>query len=209
MFIQIQHFRIIKLLVLIVLLITSLHYFGCSLYTNKDFIPVEAKRPTTMFEQYALQIHEYKDVSFFVIPLALASDNIYIDVDFITPVADTTSLQTVPIFVIDSICFEGTCMDSSICRIPMTGFEALRLPYPNNIVHVVPDKDLRYQEGQLMPLGFALEKVLWLPGKYSNKNVFVTFYARLLDRATGKTIAEESKKVEYFIKKKTTLNAGG
>lgn len=198
MYIRIENLCIAIYLILNVLII-SVFQLGCTVYTSRDFIPVETQQPVTMFGRYALHFLGSK---------YSIHDDIAILLEFLNPVPDSTLLETIPVFTIDSIRFEGSCMDTSICHQPIGGYDALQLKNPSEIFAVLPTKDLTQYDKYLHPIDYWLKHVSWFSKKCNNQNVFVTIHARLLDRATGKTIAEESKKVEYFVKKKTTLNAG-
>ncbi len=182
------------------LLMLSIIPSGCTIYTQKDFIPVEIPRPVTLFDRYALRMigckqHIYNDLVLYI--------------DYLDPVPDTTPLQSLPILVIDSLYFEGACMDSLVCCKPISHYDELySMSNTTGIDIYFAAKDILRRDEQYIPDGGSIRQISWWPKACNNQNVFVTIHARLLDRSTGQIIAQESKRVEYFVKKKTNLGAG-
>ncbi len=132
--------------------------------------------------------------------------NVYCDLEFLSPTTDTSNIDTIPVFVIDSYCFEGTCLDSSFCRRPGTYWDDVRESLvkgkkPYHKLLIGDDLNFGLPRG-LWPNGFHFSDTLVLSETCKDRDVSVVINARLFDRVSGKEIARESKRVQFRISKR-------
>ena len=124
--------------------------------------------------------------------------NFVVNVDFITPIADTlSSVDTIPILQIDSVCFSASCIGSTYCRILYNNdsidYDLIdRKKYVggwvDTAVHIqVPhrDNDLKASDGEYHPRGFFAPYGIDLPLECVDSFIIATLYSRLIDRVTG------------------------
>jgi hypothetical protein len=155
-----------------------------------------------MFDLYRLDMKGFVSGSPYMI----------LDVSYIDVIADTNAIDTLPVFLIDSICFLGPCLDSSFCSGPWswreydehikaadTGFRGfdhgIPLRYP----------DLWLRDGILIPSGYRLHRSTTPPLSLScaDSSVSLLIRARLLDRLSGEELAREVKNVQFLVESKT------
>jgi hypothetical protein len=162
----------------------------------KQLTPAESKEPAVLFDQYILEMYGKAD----------SADSQYsflCDVEFVEKVPKSTPRDSIPVFLIDSFCFEGACLEQSYCDVPI-GFHEYELRmskirgYPSITSPV--DTDLTWSHKYYLPLGFLVWDRIELPMKCEDKGVAVMIHARLLDRLSGDELARESLRVPFEIK---------
>ncbi len=187
--------------------VTLLLCVGC--YKWVDFSPVKEEQPVTMFDRYKLKfygstaVEESPERQYFLCR-----------VSFLKSVPRDADISTIPIFVIDSFCFEGTCLDSMICHRPHSSYEYdLFRRYERSPEDYAAD-DLMIFGKELLPSNYYVydpeSRSLWLgiPATCTGRDVVVEIRASLLDRVTAQVIARESKRVQFLIKKKSRIAFG-
>ena len=189
--------------VVLVSVLFSVFQMSCATVTFRNIRPSKEHRPVVMFNRYLLKLEGG----------ALAGDttiNFSCDVDFVEKVRIESGYDSIPIFVIDSFCFSGECLNSSICHTPFNNVqfneymvETVGLPYRH--VNKRFPEDLTWNDKYILPTDYSLVKtqIVTVPLACKDKNMTVTLFARLLDRTTGKLIAEEVRTVEFDIWNRT------
>ncbi|MFH1891370.1 MAG: hypothetical protein ABIK83_01655 [Candidatus Zixiibacteriota bacterium] len=171
---------------------------GCWTDRWTEFNPVKRGQPITMFDRYVLEFRGHAYLT--------AGPKLEINVSFIGEAVDTSCVDTIPVFVIDSLCFHGTCLDSSYCGHPLDWREVnewlreLHGPQFRGWYHTpIRQWDLWYEDGKLTPSGYYLRTSATpvFPANCIDTTVSVEIRARLLDRATGEEIARESKTLRF------------
>jgi hypothetical protein len=184
-------------LVLLILL-TSTMVVGC--YTERwvDFNLIKGDEPVTMLERYSLEFKGY----------ASSRTELIINVSFLEAIVDTNSVDTIPVFMIDSVCFSGSCLDSSYCGHPINWQEFnewLKAQHGPEFgySHGIPVRkwDLWYDDGRLIPTGYDLlgEETPPIPANCLDTTLSVETRARLLDPVSRKEIARESKTLTFRV----------
>jgi len=172
---------------------------GCWTDRWVEFNPVNGRHKTTMFDRYVLEYEGY----------ATTGTELNILVSFVGDAVDTSYIDTIPVFVVDSVCFHGDCLDSSYCGHPLSWRkfnEWLRDRYGpdfgTNYGTPIRQWDLWYRNGRLIPTGYHLLSTATpvFPAGCTDTTVSVEIQARLLDRATGEEIAREAKTLRFRIK---------
>jgi hypothetical protein len=177
---------------------------GCVTYRVLHL--VEEEKPVTLFNRYELNIRggAVDDIGFTVL----------IHPEFIDTITDTMNVDTIPILMIDTICFECDYMDDLNCIRMLTTQEAKQKRVADDVISDVNPQnvsprirdDLNYRAGELHVLGFD-----GYPhrAKLSIKCQFVNaiFTARLIDRVSGEEIARETKTVRIRIDRSRRLRS--
>ena len=183
------------LLSLVIILIQS----SCSWVTWREFNQIDGKEQFTIFDRYYLEIlgnaHNEGDTCTFIC-----------EVDFINKIVDTTYYDTIPIFVIDSFCFEGDCLDFNYCQIIPENYDINTYMMEKGGVPIYEKKqpdDLYYSRYGLNPSNYRRLPIMLISSRCTGNIVTITIHARLIDRVTGKNIIKESKKVKFKLKKRT------
>jgi len=160
---------------------------ACRWYSRREFNPDSSEFPITFFSLYKLELE------------GLAAEThtaIVCHVSFLEPRDATGDIAKIPVFVVDSFCFESRCLNSSVCYGSLSEYEIFpKQPYL--------DEDLCTSSGRLDPVDYWLDGAPKLPPDCKGRDVSVTLKARLLDRQSRETIARESKRIQFVIKKKT------
>jgi hypothetical protein len=166
--------------------------------TTKYFEPIERERPVTLFGRYNLTI------------FAAASLNTTIDcyLNFSPIILETETIDTIPILSIDSLCIEGNCVGGNICYHSITlqevwGESEIRKRYKFK----QDSDDIYIYSGELYPVPYFFEKIS-IPDTCKDQDVVVWLHARLLDRKTKQLLKQESKKIQFQIRKHTGLDIG-
>lgn len=171
---------------------------GCRVLHWRSFEPSEHQTPIVMFDRYLLRMDGY----------ASGPNNLYVEVDFVNDIRDTTHIDSLSIFVIDSLRFCGGCLDSSFSVHPETWAETQPeiccVGYRGSPQSNVPfrDSDLYFFDGKLVPGGFEVTNAYSLPDSCTNLDVSVEVQAKLLDRKTGLELERESRVVQFLIQNK-------
>jgi hypothetical protein len=188
---------------LLCVLVVVVSLIACRTYRWRDFRPLEHEQPIVMFDRYRVEFHGF----------ASTYHNLYIMPSFVNEIRDTLSWDTLPVFVVDSVCFSGSCIENAFCRKPRSWAETRdRYPgtyYLGKSVSNEPfrDEDIYYIDAKVVPGGFEFTDAYRLPSSCTDSSVFVDIQARLLDRATGDEIAREVRRLRFLItpKKKWIL----
>lgn len=162
----------------------------------------------TLYDKYKLSYVKAQG------PLSDRTYSIFIELDFIDPLfVKNLNVDTIPILMLDSICFEGDCIGNKLCG----EFVSLREHKPDASLFVNdPNADLgkylftpdlfytneRGKEKKVDPLGFYVPGGINIPMECLNNKGTTILYSRLIDRVTGKTITSEAKQLQFNIKKK-------
>ena len=167
---------------------------SCQYRRWRDFSPVKEELPISIFGRYHLEIKGY----------ASGAHNIYIDLSFANEITDTITLDTIPIFIIDSFCVYGDCLDSQMCHQPESWYE-FREGFPDfdyvyNTRRLFLQKDLWLVNGKLKPGGYELNNILRLPATCIDSSLVLDLYVRLIDRVSNKEIANEVKRIRMLIR---------
>lgn len=181
----------------------SIAQLGCATITYRNIRPIKEHRPVVMFNRYLLKLEGG----------ALAGDTTITfscDVDFVEKVRIESGYDSIPIFIIDSLCFSGECLNSSICHTPFDDGEYDRYVtdargFPDLVMKSRFPDDLKWSDKYILPVGYSLvdTQIVIVPLACKDKNITVTLFAKLLDRATGNLIAEETLAVKFDIWNRT------
>jgi len=168
---------------------------GCFHHTS-SFNPIKKEIPISLFDRYHISIRGYDAIGRTFLG----------NVSFIKEIVDTTSLDSLPILVFDSICFHGDCLGEDFCVSPKSWYDDaqdnLRKGWGSwNLKHLIKDTDLYYKSGKVTPGGFDLRNVFRLPENCDKMNVSVGIHARILDRKTKVEFASENKIIRFEIKR--------
>lgn len=174
---------------------------GCWTKRWTEFNPIKQEQPIIMFDSYLLHISG----------LVTKAPTMDIEVSFIRKITDTTYLDTIPVFIIDSVCFHGSCLDSSFCSKPIDWCELNELIKKEQPYFIGYDfgtplsyKDLWYEDGKLKPISYYLDPSVTIPfpSACTDTSITVEIRACILDRLTGKELARESKTLRFLIEPK-------
>ena len=169
----------------------------CPIWTRtvpvRVFKAVESQQPLTMFDKYLLDPKSASDS-------AVSHCLFQCFVSFVEDVPANVPHDSIPIFVVDSFCFEGACLDSSFCIVPIGYAE-----YDRRLVEVgrlrpprksqLHNLDLAWDKDRIWPSGFIIWDGIELPVDCASLDVTVVIHARLLDRPSGREIAREARRV--------------
>jgi len=165
-------------------------------------------KKVVLFEKYELEFFEAQG------PINFPTYGLHVDINFIKPLFVTNlNVDTIPILMLDSVCFEGDCIDNNICG----EYVSLReRKYDASLFVNDPNADLgknlftedlfytneRGKEKKVDPLGFYVPGGIPLPLECLNNKGITIIYSRLIDRITGETIDQEAKVIQFELKKK-------
>ena len=193
---------------LILLLLLLMICWGCT--ARWYFKPVKSERPVTMFNgKYVLKMFGVQGASHSSISEFINSVEL---IGFATD-AQLISLDTIPIFALDSVCFEGGCLDPAFCRRPTLIIE--------DYMQLNEDSSVSFLELSEKQYPHWKRKLVWPPGSLfsgynirvplscEDQSVFVLFYARLINRNSGKTISKEVKSVIFEVRMSKVIYTSG
>lgn len=139
-----------------------------------------------MFDRYRLDLYSHLPGRF----------RMLCDVKFLTPHKDTSRLDTIPVFLIDSICLKGNCVGGSLCE---EAIDIFTLYYDSLLFPLSPNaKEMRFND-YLVPGNYSIEGTKPVPFECQDRDLEVWIYARLLDRLSRLTIAAETKRIPFRI----------
>jgi len=125
-------------------------------------------------------------------------------VNFLQSVPKSTPLDRIPILTIDTVCFEGACIGDRRCYKPLSSYEynkALVLqgkwPYKSSFDSLPPD--LAWNEEELLARGCVINYQPLLPLGCREDTLNVLIHARQNDRATGRLIRSEVKRMAVIV----------
>lgn len=173
---------------------------GCFWVSTWIFEPVKESKTFTMFQWYDIEAYG----------LAQPTYALQCNVSFYIPHDSTANIDTIPIFVMDSIWLEGECVGRIQC-FRLIDYYSLRQSWhspPDLYYPPDPAPDLRLgNRGKLWPQSFSCSG-LSFPTTCIGDDLKVRFFARLVNRVTGEVIASESKLVQFVIKQCTRPTLG-
>ena len=187
-----------------VLVLLMLAGASCSIRRWRDFKPVEKEEPVVLFGRYNVKLRGH----------ASGPHTVECSVRFVNPLNDTMRIDTVPILVIDSMCFDGRCLDSTICLHPTSSYEIderYRQDPNTTCTHfgTYIGTDLQYiYLKQVQPVDYFLYNKLRLPEYCDSNDVYMILCARLLDRVTNKEITQEAKRIQFNIRSRRRITMG-
>jgi len=179
---------------------------GCTLL-QKNLLLLKEERPVTLFNRYKLDIEAQ----------SYDTSSIYwlmVDVNFVDKhSADVRSVDSIPILILDSVCFGGGCVKDDTCRLLfMYGDE-----YSIDSQRVESEKqkaagifvdttgvppgtyDLFESSGRIVPHGFYVSRGMALPEACVDSSGVMRLYSRLIDRATNELISEKALEVRFEV----------
>lgn len=157
--------------------------------------PVKTELPVILFDKYTLQMAGGT--------MGDTSQNhvLYIEVNLKSKITDTTNYDTIPIFLLDSICLEGICLDSEYCASPKYYADSRKADDERFAFKPPRAYDLWFDGNQLRVAGFSFPDRLNISVNCRDEGVAVITFARLIDRVTGDLIATEAKRVQFRLKR--------
>ncbi|RKX27141.1 MAG: hypothetical protein DRP45_01840 [Candidatus Zixiibacteriota bacterium] len=126
---------------------------------------------------------------------------------FIKEIPDSAEIAITPVFVIDSICFRGACIDEGYCHNPITGTEDNRLSMKRGYdlfgyQEPSPFEDVfQIWDGRIVHTSFLIHDGILVPLECKEKTIEITVHARLLERESGLLISRESRAATFRVKK--------
>jgi hypothetical protein len=184
--------------------VTGLLLLSCRIKTWDEFVRDESAAPIVMFDRYSVDFWS----------IGWPGDNTFISFSYLRDIKDTTHLDTLPILVLDSICFAGTCLNNASCLRPTSWRESWKQrgkePEQDGVLYLrkpracLPLKyeDLFYIEDMVVPQGYDQDIGYSIPRGCVGTTVTVTLKAHLLNRVTGQEIARETKEMPFMIQEK-------
>ncbi len=163
---------------------------SCQVRTWRSIETENGGVPIILFERYKVNVSG----------LASTPRRIFFSVTFLNKVSGPLKLDTIPIFVIDTVCFAGDCLDNQLCYDAKEHLVAKKSPNPSFVIKEKAADDLISERGVLDPEDISIAGVPILPLTCRDHDVFLTFTARIIDRISGATISSESKQVGLLIK---------
>lgn len=172
---------------------------GCT--AGWDMVPIEGERSVTMYDsRYVLYIEGLGAYHHSMIKRFLFSSYS----NFAPEDTAATGRDTIPIFVIDSICFEGDCLDPEFCRRSLNPIEDHITRNENGTISItgLTDEDA-YIFGRkhelIWPSHLFRGDDVRVPLSCQGQDVWMVVYARLVDRKTGATVSLEARRVQCKI----------
>jgi hypothetical protein len=179
---------------LVNILLLPILVLSCVWVTRIEFKPLDKELPVTMFGKYK--------ISFGVVGPGAPNLRCYIDfLSYVSPTADT---NTIPIFIIDSLCFEADCVNSKRCYQPQSDYDR-GAPSRDGPFNPGTTKDLDTAKGEMIPRGYKVSKAPCFPDSCVKTEATVVIWARLVDRVSKRGISAEEKRVQFNIKKHSGL----
>ena len=158
--------------------------------------PSVEDRPVRMFNRYELNI-------FGCVDSIADSCGFHIGVDFIETMPATTPFDSIPIFVIDSLCFSGQCQGNDYCLVPRRLYDRVRERIEEGKAIYTPPRepsDIGWSDKEVWPDDFLISRYL-LPRSCLDDEVTVQIVARLFDRASGDQLGREEKTVTLTVER--------
>ncbi len=170
---------------------------GC-IGTLTNLRPIKSEPPIILFDRYHVK-------------MGGGGDSLYsldCEVNFTSKVSDTTDIDSIPIFLVDSLCFEGECVDSTYCLAPDRWSEPDMSLYSKEIdtLYIHPAPDLWRVDHKIELRRFTFWRALNL--RCQNRPVWIDIHAVLVDRRTGNEMGRQSRRVQFAIKKSHYLIGG-
>lgn len=180
-----------RLSIFLFILLSTLLLLGCPWSSERTFEPVNKDQKVTMFDRYRLDLYSHLPSRF----------RMMCEVKFLTPHKDSLRLDTIPVFLIDSICLKGNCVGGILCEEVIDVFTQYydRPLVPGDPPPISPiAKEMRFNQ-YLTPGRYSIEGTKPVPFECQDRDLEVWIYARLLDRLSRLTIAAETKRIPFRI----------
>lgn len=193
-------------------LVMLLIVFVCTSCTARwRMVPIESEKLVTLFtSRYGIEIEGYGAFHH----SAVCRLTCWAYPIFVFDNTTTGDRDSIPIFVMDSICFEGDCLDPEFCRRSLNPIE---------------DHITRNEDGTISITGLTDEdayifgrkhELIWpshlfrgddvrVPLSCQGQDVWMVVYARLVDRKTGATVSLEARRVQCKIKRRKVYFTSG
>lgn len=182
---------------------------GCTV-TQRNLEVFNEERPVSAFDRYELGIGGVSKDTNTVYAL-------WCNVEFRPRIPSKgIELDTIPVFLIDSICVEGGCVDTANCRkaywrkdeeevdtvlARLRGHSGDDYYYGTNRIWSLAD-DIYKVRGYLEPEDFFVYPGIHLPVSCDDSTGVMILYIRLKDRVTSEIVAQMSKTVTFKVRKK-------
>jgi hypothetical protein len=183
--------RFLSVIVFCILLDLALSLAGCTVVTRRSISLHGSDKSVGMFGRYRLTVEGVCQDTF---------NQVYFTLAFGTPISDTGVVDTIPILVMDSVCLSGECLGADVCRRPESWLERAKR-YPGLSSEPYHPPDLWHAWGKLEPGGFDIEWRPAVPLPCYGSTLTCQVFARLVDRVSGDTIAEEVTKFLVKVRK--------
>jgi hypothetical protein len=169
---------------------------GC-MGSIRCYDPLRSEVPIRMFDRYEMEVIGYEGRG--------AGFVLRCRPYFLSAVPSGSSISDIPILIIDTVCFFGECLKSPVC-LGMRNWEDQILGYPESLgqslyAEPLPGNDLWVRNGVIVPAGYYIQSVPYFAKACYGPTLTAEIRARLLDRATGREIARESKSVKFEIRR--------
>lgn len=184
-------------MIILTLLTLALLQVAC-LVNYRHLRPVGSEEPVMLLGKYYLDIGSVNSTGG---PLSVHSWMYGLDCDVIYrgELPDNTNYDTIPVFVMDSICFAGECLNENFCvGFPVsTNASTIRGTIRDSlsVYDSTGHEDLPFRR-------YSYTGDLGMPKACDGGEVLIGLYARLLDRVTFAEIARESKVVRFQMSKR-------
>ncbi len=184
--------RSVKQVVVPTLIVFAACVVTCTFAPVRSFRAERSEQRVPLFDRYNLSLFGGPAERLGYVSCALR---------FMSAHHDTTRLDTIPILVVDSLCFSGQCLTNTFCLHPQTEGEwiAARSKEKRPNQYVGSATDLEYANGKLQPVGFIVDTAINIPDKCGRHDLRVGVKMHMIDRTTGKVLAEELKEVQFEI----------
>lgn len=161
--------------------------------------PVKTELPVILFDRYILDMDGGTEGD------TSQTHLLYIDVNFKSKITDTSNYDTIPIFLLDSICLEGNCLDFEYCAIPKSDVDSRKKRVERFAYKPPRAYDLWFDGKRLRVMGFSFPDELNISVNCRDEGLAMITFARLIDRVTGDLIATEAKRVQFGMKRSKVL----
>lgn len=178
---------------------------GGSFVRFSSYRAVDEKNPVVLFDRYKVVITGGVIDSSLIVNLVC---EVYFDKD----ISAKVPLDTIPVFIIDSVYLRGACLDRCVCLVPREAGK-LRQVFEDNGERPPNEREvLRADLGvgernMLRPAWFNFPGCnVRLPYASLSQTMETVIYASLLDRRTGAVIGRTFRKVPSIVKRYKRIN---
>jgi len=154
-------------------------------------------RSITMFDRYELSISGCVDTGHDTCRFTFG-------VNFTEQLPASAEFDSIPIFVIDSICFAGECLGDDYYSTPVSGYDYhVKGVQEGREIYVEPSLplDLRWISGEIQPDEFLVPDGVLIPESCGAFDVTVVVIARMYDRVSGDEVGRERKAIPLIIER--------
>ena len=181
----------------LILALLSVCFVQTGCYNVARLQPVDKDRTDVFFDRYAVEVGGgIQDTSLLTIMGTYQS--------YTQKHPTTAPADTIPVFIIDSLCLTGACLAENVCV--YSDWVAKLVGIFQDTTRTRSRKRVRTDDlgsnfGRYWPHEFVFLKDVRLPASCVHDTIDVAIYARLLDRMSGRVIASEQKTVPCIIKR--------